>query len=62
MLKLESSSDDKLKPSVVGLVDAIKNLGSENLSTTELTKRFGTENVAATLTLIKQAEAADKLT
>lgn len=62
MLKLESSSDNKLKPSVVGLTTALQNLGDEHLSTTDLTKKFGTENVAATLTLIKTAESADKLT
>lgn len=62
MLKLESSSDNNLKPSVVGLNTAIKNLGEQHLSTTDLTKKFGTENVAAALTLIKTAVSADKLT
>lgn len=62
MLKLESSSDNKLKPSVVGLTTALQNLGDEHLSTTDLTKKFGTENVAAALTLIKTAESAEKLT
>lgn len=62
MLKLESSSDNNLKPSVVGLNTAIKNLGEQHLNTTELTKKFGTENVAAALTLIKTSESADKLT
>lgn len=62
MLKLESSSDNDLKPSVVGLTTAIKNLGDKHLSTTELTKQFGTENVAAALTLINTAASADKLT
>lgn len=62
MLKLESSSDNNLKPSVVGLTTALKNLGDEHLSTTDLTKKFGTENVAAALTLIKTAESAEKLT
>lgn len=62
MLKLESSSDNNLKPSVVGLTTALQNLGDEHLSTTDLTKKFGTENVAAALTLIKTAENADKLT
>ena len=62
MLKLESSSDNNLKPSVVGLTTALQNLGDEHLSTTDLTKKFGTENVAAALTLIKTAENAEKLT
>lgn len=62
MLTLESSSDNKLKPSVVGLNTAIKNLGDQHLTTTELTQKFGKENVAAALTLIKTADSADKLT
>ena len=62
MLKLESSSDNNLKPSVVGLTTALQNLGDEHFSTTDLTKKFGTENVAAALTLIKTAESAEKLT
>lgn len=62
MLKLESSSDNNLKPSVVGLTTALQNLSDEHLSTTDLTKKFGTENVAAALTLIKTAENAEKLT
>lgn len=62
MLKLESSSDNNLKPSVVGLTTALQNLGNEHLSTTDLTKKFGTENVAAALTLIKTADSAEKLT
>ena len=60
MLKLESSSDNNLKPSVVGLTTALQNLGNEHLSTTDLTKKFGTENVAAALTLIKTADSAEK--
>lgn len=62
MLTLESSTNNNLKPSVVGLNDAIANLAKENLSTTEITKMFGKENVAAALTLIKTAESAQTLT
>lgn len=62
MLTLESSTDNNLKPSVVGLVQAIQNLADKNMSATEMSKMFGKENVASALTLVKTAESADKLT
>ena len=61
MLKLEASSSKNLKPSINGLIGAIKNLSKMQLSSTEMSKMFGTENVAAALTLVKTADAADKL-
>ena len=61
MLKLEASSNKNLKPSINGLIGAIKNLSKMQLSSTEMSKMFGTENVAAALTLVKTADAADKL-
>lgn len=61
MLKLEESSNKNLKPSINGLIGAIKNLSKMQLSSTEMSKMFGTENVAAALTLVKTADAADKL-
>ena len=61
MLKLEASSDKNLKPSINGLIESIKNLSKMQLSSTEMSKMFGTENVAAALTLVKTADAADKL-
>lgn len=61
MLKLEASSNKNLKPSINGLIGAIKNLSKIQLSSTEMSKMFGTENVAAALTLVKTADAADKL-
>ena len=61
MLKLEASSDKNLKPSIHGLIESIKNLSKMQLSSTEMSKMFGTENVAAALTLVKTADAADKL-
>lgn len=61
MLKLEASSNKNLKPSINGLIGAIKNLSMMQLSSTEMSKMFGTENVAAALTLVKTADAADKL-
>lgn len=61
MLKLEASSNKNLKPSINGLIESIKNLSKMQLSSTEMSKMFGTENVAAALTLVKTADAADKL-
>lgn len=61
MLKLEASSNNNLKPSINGLIGAIKNLSNMQLSSTEMSKMFGSENVAAALTLVKTADAADKL-
>ena len=61
MLKLEASSNKNLKPSINGLIGAINNLSKMQLSSTEMSKMFGTENVAAALTLVKTADAADKL-
>lgn len=61
MLKLEASSNKNLKPSINGLIGAIKNLSKMQLSSTEMSKMFGAENVAAALTLVKTADAADKL-
>lgn len=61
MVKLETQGDKNLKPSVVGLTEAIKNLGELHLSTAELTKLVNGENLSYALTLIKTAENADKL-
>ena len=61
MLILEQSSDKKLKPSMVGLTKALQNLAAKNLDATQLTKMFGRENVAAAITLTKNAEASAKM-
>lgn len=61
MVKLETQGNKNLKPSVVGLTEAIKNLGELHLSTAELTKLVNGENLSYALTLIKTAENADKL-
>lgn len=50
-LKLESSSDKNLKPSVVGLTSALENLAEKNMDATEMTKMFGLENVTAALAI-----------
>lgn len=62
MLTLEASTDQNLKPSIVGLNGALENLAQQHLNTTEMTKLFGKENVAAALTLTNMAQEAQKLT
>lgn len=51
-LILEGSSDNNLKPSVVGLSKALDNLASKNLDATQMTKMFGRESVTAALALV----------
>lgn len=46
LIKLMSSTQD-LNPQVVGLDKALDNLAKQNLTTAELAKKFGTENVVA---------------
>ena len=42
---LESQTNNKLKPSLVGIHEALDNLAAEEMSTAELTKLFGRENI-----------------
>lgn len=51
-LILEGSSDNNLRPSVVGLSKALGNLASKNLDATQMTKMFGRESVTAALALV----------
>lgn len=51
-LKLESSSDKNLKPSVVGLTTALENLAAKNYDATQMTKMFGEGNVTAALAIV----------
>lgn len=60
-IRLQSGAD-KTNPAVVGLTQALKNLGDENLSVAEKTKLFGLENVNVAENLIKSADAAERLT
>lgn len=50
-LTLESSTEMNLRPSVVGLSNALDNLSAKQLDATELTKMFGKESVTAALAL-----------
>lgn len=61
LIKLQSGADDT-NPAVVGLSKAIENLGKKNLSTAELAKEFGTQNLAAAQTLLTEQERLSELT
>ena len=59
-LTLEASSDQKLKPSVVGLTAALENLAAKNLNATQMTKMFGEENVTAALAIVNAKDEYKK--
>jgi len=60
------SGSDETNPKVVGLETALENLGKKNLSTAQMTKLFGKENITAAQHIIAHrgeiAELTDKLT
>ena len=62
LLKLGASTDKNVNPKIVGLSKALENLAPIQDNVTELTKRFGVENVLAAQTLIKQRKNFDQLT
>lgn len=62
LLKLENETDSKLRPSVNGLAIALANLEAKNLSSAEMTKLFGLENVNAAQSLVRSADAVRTLT
>lgn len=62
LLKLESSTDNNLKPSVNGLSGALVNLSKMQESTTQLTQRFGLENVTTAQALLSNVNAVADLT
>jgi TP901 family phage tail tape measure protein len=57
-----SQGADETNPEIVGLTTALQTLGEQELSTTELTKLFGLENVNAARALIDAADATETLT
>lgn len=61
LLKMDTDTNVKLRPSVNGLTSALDYLAKQNYSNAELTKKFGLENVNAALTLIAQKDVVDKL-
>lgn len=62
LLKLQGDSDTSINPAVVGLSTALENLAAKNLTTTELTKKFGVVNITAANSLIKNRREIDALT
>ncbi len=51
-LRLEKQTNNRFKPSVVGLQQALENLGEANLTTAQLSDLFGTEAIKQGATLI----------
>lgn len=62
ILNLEKGTDKSLKPSVVGLSQALTNLSGKNLSTAQAVKLFGMENISAASILIQNRTKVDELT
>lgn len=61
-LKLETSTNNNLRPSIVGLTTSLKNLDDQNLSSAELVKMFGLENISAAQTILSNREEVERLT
>ena len=61
ILKLEQQAE-QFRPSVQGLSGAIRNLGQENLTTTELTRLFGLENVNAAQAILRNIGLLESMT
>lgn len=62
MIKLETQSNDKLKPSLVGLSGAFEELHKQQWSVTQLTELFGTENINAANILMNNTAETKKYT
>ena len=62
ILALENGTDKSLKPSVVGLSQALSNLAGQNLSTTQAVKMFGAENIDSASILVGNRSRMDDLT
>jgi len=62
MLQLESSGNDNLRPSIVGLSGALENLSSEQLDTVQLMDLVGKEAFRAAASLLVQKDVVRDLT
>jgi len=62
ILKLETSTDKKLKPSINGLSGALKNLNDTQPTSTSLVNLFGLENVNAATAILKNVENLNEMT
>lgn len=61
LIKLMSSADE-LNPQIVGLDKSLENLAKQNLTTAELAKMFGTENVVAAQHLMNHRDQVKEFT
>lgn len=61
-LKLNNDVDKNLRPSVVGLSQALKNVNKLNEDGAAQVKRFGLENIVAAQTLLSSTDNLDDLT
>ncbi|TDB69118.1 phage tail tape measure protein [Arundinibacter roseus] len=61
LIKLMSSADD-LNPQIVGLDKSLENLSARKMSTAELAKMFGTENVVAAQHLMNHRDQVAEFT
>ena len=61
LIKLMSSADE-LNPQIVGLDQSLENLAKQNLTTAELAKLFGTENVVAAQHLMTHRDQVKEFT
>lgn len=59
LLDLQTGADDT-NPALVGLSTALENLGKKNFTVTELTKKFGVENITTAKILIDNVEELKK--
>jgi TP901 family phage tail tape measure protein len=59
LIDLQTTSDET-NPAIVGLATAFENLGKKQLSITELTKLFGTENITTAKILINNVDELRK--
>lgn len=61
-LRLQTQSETQFNPAIVGLTQALTNLGAANLSVTDRVEIFGERALSAADILIAQAGSVDKLT
>lgn len=59
LIDMQTGADDT-NPAIVGLSTALENLAKKNMSVTELTKKFGTENIATVQILLSNVQEMKK--
>ena len=61
LLRLSNDNDSKVRPSIHGLVGAIKNLAAQNLSLPDYSARFGDEAARAVASLVSQLKSLEQV-